>query len=67
VFEAFNAGAPQITTNDRFTRHIRADGGVKWDDVLAEPGWSQSQRVLISIAAALCADARRPRADSART
>jgi len=28
--------------------------------VLAEPGWSQSQRVLISIAAALCADAQAP-------
>jgi len=60
VLEVFHAGAPQITTDEHFTRHIRVDGAVAWDAVLDEPGWSRGQRVLISIAAALCADGQLP-------
>jgi hypothetical protein len=54
VLETFLAGAAQITAHERFTRHLHADGQVDWDGVLAEPGWSDGQRVLIQLAAALC-------------
>lgn len=53
VLAVFLEGAPQITADPRFTRHLRADGSVDWDAVLAEPGWSGGQRLLIRLAAAL--------------
>lgn len=54
VLETFLDGAPQITTHERFVRHRHPCGRVDWDAVLAEPGWSDGQRVLIQLAAALC-------------
>jgi hypothetical protein len=53
VLTVFLNGAPQITTDQRFTRHQHADSTIDWDGILAEPGWSTGQRVLIKLAAAL--------------
>lgn len=53
VLAVFLSGAPQITTDPRFTRHHNADETIDWDAVLAEPGWSTGQRILIRLAAAL--------------
>ena len=54
VLEVFLRGAPQIAADPRFTAHTRPDGTVDWDAVAREPGWSEGQRVLIQLAAALC-------------
>jgi hypothetical protein len=54
VLEVFLDGAPQIAADARFARHVRPDGAVVWEKVLAESGWSAGQRVLIGLAAALC-------------
>jgi hypothetical protein len=55
----FLDGAPQISTDPRFTGH-RHSHTVDWDGVLAEPGWSPGQRVLITLAAALTGDGQVP-------
>lgn len=60
VLDVFLRGEPQIAGDPRFTRHLRADAGVNWNGVLAETGWSQGQRVLISLAAALCGHGQVP-------
>lgn len=60
ALEVFLRGAPQIAGDPRFTDHLRPDGTVDWDGVLAQPGWSDGQRVLIQLAAALCGDGRVP-------
>jgi hypothetical protein len=56
----FLDGAPQITTDPRFTRHLGADGTVEWNAVLDEPGWSSGQRLLIRLAAALSGNQQMP-------
>ena len=60
VLEAFLRGAPQIAGDTRFADHLRPDGTVDWDRVLAESGWSNGQRMLIQLAAALCGDGHVP-------
>lgn len=54
VLEVFLRGAPQIAADTRFTDHVRRDGTVDWDGVLSAAGWSEGQRILIQLAAALC-------------
>ena len=54
VLEVFLRGAPQIAADPRFTDHVRRDGCIDWDGVLSEVGWSDGQRVLVQLAAALC-------------
>ena len=54
VLEVFLRGAPRIGGDPRFTVHLQPDGTVDWDGVLAERGWSDGQRILIQLAAALC-------------
>lgn len=54
VLEVFLGGAPHIAADPRFTGHMRPDGTIDWDAVVAEPGWSDGQRMLIQLAAALC-------------
>lgn len=60
VLGVFLDGAPQIAADERFARHHRSDGAVAWDGVLAEPGWSAGQRLLIGLAAALCGSGEVP-------
>lgn len=60
VLTVFLNGAPQITTDQRFARHQHADGTIDWDDILAEPGWSTGQRILIKLAAALTGNQHLP-------
>ncbi|MEZ0107441.1 hypothetical protein ABH920_001433 [Catenulispora sp. EB89] len=60
VLTVFLNGAPQITTDERFTRHQHADGAINWDGILAEPGWSTGQRILIKLAAALTGNQHLP-------
>ena len=60
VLAVFRNGAPQITTDQRFTCHQRADGTINWDGILAEPGWSTGQRILIKIAATLTGNQNLP-------
>jgi len=56
----FLNGAPHITTDQRFTCHQDADGTINGDGIVAEPGWSAGQRILIKLAAALTGNQHLP-------
>jgi hypothetical protein len=60
VLGVFLRGAPQITGDARFADHRGPDGTVDWAGVLAEAGWSDGQRMLIQLAAALCGEGHVP-------
>ena len=63
VLEVFLRGAPQIVADPRFTDHVQTDGTVDWDAVLGASGWSDGQRILIQLAAALCGGGQVPPGD----
>lgn len=60
VLAVFRNGAAQITGDPRFVRHQRTDNTIDFDAVLAEPGWSNGQRALIRLAAALSGNQNLP-------